>query len=215
MHISILGTGGASQALGAALLKLGHAVTLGTRDVSGEAAQKWTAHGASARVATFAEAAQSGELVIVGLKGEVAEDVVKQIGPAPFVGKVVIDMTNALKVGPTGPELFVGGTDSLGERIQRALAGAHVVKTFNHYSLAVIASTPFSNPKGDLFMAGNDAAAKAKVAELIVALGWDAVDIGDLRGARYLEGLAMITIIHAFGDGNWGIAYKMLGRKAK
>lgn len=211
MNVSILGTGGASQSLAQALQRLGHTVTLGTRDVTGKAATAWAAQGG--RVLPFAQAAQAAELIVIGLKGDAAEAVVQQIGPAPFAGKVVIDMTNPLQFGASGPELFVGGTDSLGERIQRALPGAHVVKTFNHYALPTICQTPFTDPKGDLFLAGNDAAAKATVTAIIHSLGWNAVDIGDLRGARYLEGLAMVTILHAFADGNWAIGFKMLGRK--
>ena len=64
-----------------------------------------------------------------------------------------------------------------------------------------------------MFIAGNDASAKAKVTELIDALGWDTIDLGGIKSSRYLEALATITVIHALGDGNWNIAYKMLGRK--
>lgn len=213
MNIALLGSGNGGQALGQGLLRLGHMVTLGTRDTAGEAASKWLQNGPSAKVASPNDAARASELVIIGTKGEAAEALAKSLDPAAVAGKVVIDITNPLKFTDSGPEQFIGGTDSVGERIQAALPGAHVVKTFNHYSLAVIATTPFTNPKGDLFLAGNDAGAKAKVTELIQTLGWEAIDLGGIKSARYLEALATITIIHAVRDGNWGIAYKMLGRK--
>lgn len=213
MNIALLGSGNGGQALGQGLLRLGHTVILGTRDTAGEAATKWLQNGSSAKVASSNDAAKAGELVIIGTKGEAVEAHVKILDAGAMAGKVVIDITNPLRFTANGPEQFLGGTDSLGERIQAALPAAHVVKAFNHYNLALISNTPYTSPKGDMFIAGNDASAKAKVTQLIDALGWDTIDLGGIKSSRYLEALATITVIHALGDGNWNIAYKMLGRK--
>lgn len=122
--------------------------------------------------------------------GAAAEQVLDQAGPAHFAGKVLVDVTNPLDFGKGGygsgpPGLFVGTTDSLGERLQRKVPQAHVVKAWNTVSNTVM----LNPPKGArLFIAGDDAAAKKKVEELAKAHGWAGVlDTGGIDGARWLE----------------------------
>lgn len=83
------------------------------------------------------EAAKHGEIVVLATPGAVAEDVLRNARTGNFAGKVIIDVTNPLDFskGP-GPALFVGVTDSLGERTQRLLPDAKVVKGFNTVSNA-------------------------------------------------------------------------------
>jgi predicted dinucleotide-binding enzyme len=81
---------------------------------------------------TFAEVAGHGELLVLAVLGTAAEEAIAEAGPDNFAGKVVIDATNPLDFsGGFPPKLSISGEDSLGERVQRALPGAGVVKAFN------------------------------------------------------------------------------------
>jgi predicted dinucleotide-binding enzyme len=61
-----------------------------------------------------------------------------------------------------------------------------------------------------MFICGNDASAKVKVTEILRAFGWDVVDIGGTEGARYLEPLAMVWILHGMRANAWNHAFKLL-----
>jgi 8-hydroxy-5-deazaflavin:NADPH oxidoreductase len=80
---------------------------------------------------TFAEAAEFGEVIVLATLGSAAEEVIERAGAGNFAGKAVIDAMNPLRHDSGTPELFVGFDDSLGERVQRALPEARVVKAFN------------------------------------------------------------------------------------
>jgi len=213
MRIGILGSGKVGQTLGAGFIALGHRVMLGTRDPQAEKIRRWVEQqGDGASAGTFADAAAFGELLVFAILGAAAETVLQQVGPAPCAGKIVIDTTNPLAVASSGgpPTLFVGHTDSLAERIQRALPGARVVKAFNivGYALMVHPGLPGGPP--DMFIAGDDPAARAAVTDILHRFGWSVVDLGNLTSARYLEPLAMVWIISGFIGGNWRQALKML-----
>ena len=129
-RIGILGSGSAAQTLGTAFIKHGHPVMLGSRDPA--KLQPWRAGaGPDAHVGSFDEAARFGDLVVLSVLGSAAEDVVRLAGIESFNGKVVLDASDPLDFSSGRPGLFVGTTDSLGERIQRLLPQAHVVKGLN------------------------------------------------------------------------------------
>src|SRR5439155_26515513 len=78
------------------------------------------------------EAAAHGEVIVLAVLGAAVDDVIDLAGRENFDGKVVIDVTNPLDFSKgMPPGLFVGTTDSLGERIQRRLPKAQVVKCFH------------------------------------------------------------------------------------
>src|SRR6201999_3391616 len=88
--------------------------------------------GAGVRVGTFAQTAAHGELLALAVLGDVAEQVIADAGAENFDGKVVIDAMNPLDFSDGfPPKLAIAGDDSLGERVQRALPDAKVVKAFN------------------------------------------------------------------------------------
>ena len=61
-----------------------------------------------------------------------------------------------------------------------------------------------------MFICGNDEQAKQTVTDLLKALGWSVIDVGDIEGARYLEPLAMVWVLHLFRTGNPNHAFKLL-----
>ncbi|MHB8586070.1 MAG: NADPH-dependent F420 reductase [Thermoplasmatota archaeon] len=209
-RIGVLGSGDVGKALAAGFAKHGHDVIIGTRDPSKLTA--WAkAGGGHAKIAvgTFADAAKHGDVLILALHGTAAEAAIDLAGAANFDGKLVLDATNPLAFVENGfPGLFVGTQDSLGERIQRKLPRAHVVKCFNTVGHVNMIDPHFREGSPLMLIAGNDAAAKKKAEHLVREVGWPGViDTGDITGARWLEaavplwvrvGANLQTFGHAF-----------------
>lgn len=197
MRIAILGTGTVGRALAGRLAGLGHDVAMGTRDAGATAARTgegsvagWLAEHPGVRLAGFAEAAAHGELVVNASPGEASLTVLELAGADRLAGKALLDVSNPLDFSAGfPPSLFVSNTDSLAERIQRAFPAARVVKSLNTVNAAVMVD-PAAVAGGDhsVFVAGDDAGAKAAVRGLLAEFGWrDVVDLGDLTAARGLE----------------------------
>ncbi len=212
MKVGILGTGDVGRALGTGFAKLGHDVKMGSRSKTNEKAVAWAREtGAKASVGTFAEAAQFGDVVVLATLGTATEDILKSVGAAAFKGKIVIDTTNPLDFsGGMPPKLFVGTTDSLGERIQRILPGAHVVKAFNTVGNAWMFKPDFPGGPPDMFICGNDADAKKTVGQILRDFGWGIVDSGSIESSRYLEPMCMVWVIHGVLTNSWSHAFKLL-----
>ena len=178
MRVGILGAGMVGQALAAKLRELGHTVAIGTRTPREDAV-------------SYADAAESAELVINATGGLVALDVLAAAGSENLAGKVLIDVSNPLDASQGfPPRVAIADGDSIGERIQRAYPEARVVKALNTVN-AVVMVDPAGVP-GDhvLFVCGDDDDAKAQVVELLGTFGWPAdriVDLGDITGARATE----------------------------
>lgn len=192
MKIGILGTGIVGETLGTALTARGHDVKMGSRTATNEKAAAWAAKaGAHASHGTFADAGAFGELVLNCTSGGGAVEAATAAGASNLAGKILIDVTNPLDFSKgMPPSLFFRGDDSIGEQVQKALPGAHVVKALNTISASVmIDPARVAGGEHDLFLAGNDAAAKAKVQELLGSwFGWKHfIDLGDITAARGTE----------------------------
>ncbi|EQD44891.1 NADP oxidoreductase coenzyme F420-dependent, partial [mine drainage metagenome] len=133
MQIGIIGSGDVARSLGSGFVTTGHRVRLGSRHPDAEALRAWTARvGAAGSTGTFSEAADFGELLVLATHGVNNAEAIALTGPGRFDGKVLIDATNPLVFDAAGrPSLAVGGSDSAGERVQRLLPTARVVKAFN------------------------------------------------------------------------------------
>jgi 8-hydroxy-5-deazaflavin:NADPH oxidoreductase len=202
VKIGILGTGMVGRALAGKLAGLRHNVVLGTRDpqqTMGRTASDrmghppvavWLKEHSMARLATFADAARHGELVVNATSGGAALDALTAAGEANLNGKVLLDVANPLDFSQgVPPALTVCNTDSLGEEIQRAFPKARVVKSLNTVN-ALVMVDPDGVGGGDhsMFVCGNDAEAKATVVTLVRSLGWrDVIDLGDITSARGAE----------------------------
>ncbi|MBI5040045.1 MAG: NAD(P)-binding domain-containing protein [Gammaproteobacteria bacterium] len=215
MKIGILGTGDVGRTLAGGFAALGHEVVIGTREPGAEKVKALLEQiGAGVRAASFAEAAQFGEVIVLAIGGVNVENAIRLAGAEHFAGKLVIDATNPLRFDAPGqpPVLTVGHSDSGGEQTQRWLPAARVVKAFNIVGHPHMVAPDFNGDKPDMFICGNDAQAKQVVDGLIRALGWPAsIDLGDITKARYLEPLAMVWITHLFNNGfNPNHAFKLL-----
>ena len=208
IRVGILGSGDVGRQLGQGFARPGFDVMVGSREPAKLAAWRASA-GGSVRTGTFAEAAAHGEILLLATRGSATESAIDLGGPEHFAGKLVLDATNPLDFSAgMPPGLFVGTTDSLGERVQRKLPAAHVVKCFNTVGNAQMVDPSFERGIPPMLICGNDAEAMARTETLLRELGWPgAVDIGGIDGARWLvalvplwvrAGQALNTFQHAF-----------------
>src|SRR5437879_4778356 len=196
MKIGVLGSGDVAKALAGGFLKHGHEVTVGTRSPAKLA--EWVAKNPKAGVASFADAAKFGELVVLAVKGAVAADALRAAGAGNLAGKIVIDATNPIAdMPPVNGVLrfFTNLDESLMERLQREFAEARFVKAFNSIGNAWMVNPQFAGGKPTMFICGNDAAAKTTVTGILDQFGWETADMGAVEAARAIEPLCMLWCI--------------------
>ena len=193
MKIAIIGAGNVGAALGANWAGKGHDIFFGVRDPKTEKTQGLLAKiGGKARAGSPAEAAAFADVIVLSTPWPATEAAIRSMGD--LKGKIVLDATNPLARGPDGISLEIGHTTSAGEKVQGWAAGASVYKTLNTTGFANMANPVFNGIKSIMFVAGDDAADKPKVVDLVGELGFDVVDAGPLRNARLLEAHAMLWI---------------------
>jgi predicted dinucleotide-binding enzyme len=213
MRIGVLGTGDVGRALAKGFVALGHEVKMGSRSATNDKALAWAkAMGPKASTGTFADAASFGEVVVLATLGVANEEALRSAGAERLRGKVVIDATNPLDFsGGVPPKLAIAGNDSAGERVQKLLPGAHVVKAFNIVGNPFMFRPELPGGPPDMFIAGNDEGAKKTVTGILKDFGWGAVyDLGGIESSRYLEAMCMVWVLSAARDGNWNQAFKLL-----
>ena len=222
MQVGIIGSGDVARSLGRAFITLGHSVMLGSRTPEGEKLQAWqqkmtaqiaasTSPATQALSGSFEQAARFGQLCVVAVRGAALESALALAGPEHFAGKVVIDATNPLKMGPDKQlALSVGFSDSMGEMTQRLLPAAKVVKAFNCVNNAHMFKPDFPGGQPEMFICGNDAEAKASVTALLQQFGWTALDAGGIDAARYIEPFGVLGIRQAFKTGQWNYVLRVI-----
>jgi hypothetical protein len=208
MNVGIIGSGEVAQSLAKGFLERGDTVVLGTRDPA-KLADFVAAH-AGSRAASNAEAAAFGELIVVATSGNATIAVLEALDSAAFSNKVVIDATNLIAEDAAGFRLETGSDDSMGERVQRALPQAHVVKAFNTVAAADMVRPKYSGGPPTMFIAGDDAGAKTTVSAILKDFGWDVADIGGITSSRYLEAMCMAWLLYGQVNGTWHHAFKLL-----
>jgi predicted dinucleotide-binding enzyme len=212
LKIGILGTGDVGRALGNAFIALGHEVKMGSRDARNAKAVEWAStSGINASTGTFADAAKFADVIVLALSWSGAENALKLAGPENFAGKVVIDAINPLVIEPGKPlALAIGHTDSAGERMQRWLPSARVVKAFNSVGFPHMFKPDFPGGPPDMFIAGNDAAAKQIVTGILTDFGWSTIDAGGIEASQLLEPLCILWVGYGARTGTWNHAFKLL-----
>jgi predicted dinucleotide-binding enzyme len=212
MRIGILGSKEVGAALGDAFINIGHEVMMGAREANNERAVAWAGkHPARASHGTLADAAAFGEIIVLATLGVADESVIAAAKAENFAGKIVIDATNPLDFsGGMPPKLAWSGNDSGGERVQRFLPDARVVKAFNTVGNLHMFRPDFPDGPPDMFIAGNDEGAKQQVSEILKQFGWGVVDCGGIESSRYLEAMCIVWVIAGARSGNWNQAFKLL-----
>lgn len=206
MKIGVLGTGPVGYALANRLRELGHDVSMGSRTADNERLVAWTA-ATGAPGGTFATAAQEAELLVLAISGSAVVDVLAAARPAD--GTIVLDVSNPLDFARGfPPALSTGAWDSIGERLQAAFPALRVVKSLNTVANSVMVRPDRLSGPHTMFVAGDDAAAKQTVTDLLRAFGWtDVLDMGGITGARGLEAyvLLWVQLYSAIGTENFNI----------
>lgn len=198
--IAIIGTGDVAGALGPEFAALGHTIVYGSRDPArAEVTALVERTGRGARAAGQREAVAGAEIVVLAVPGGVAEEVTRSLGD--LSGKIILDPTNRVGRGDDGFAVHdVPGKGSNAELIQAAAPNARVVKAFNTLNWREMVDPASSGGPITIAIAGNDAAAKAVVAELITGMGLEPMDFGPLRYAHVLEEM-LIVWANARGQG--------------
>lgn len=198
MKIGVLGTGMVGETLATKFAALGHEVRMGARDARNEKAAAWVSSaGARASHGAFADAAAFGEIVFNCTNGAGSLDALKSAGASNLRGKVLVDVANPLDFSRgMPPSLFTSSNDSLAERIQAAFPDARVVKSLNTVNANVMVDPKRVPGVSDLFVCGNDAAAKAEVTRILKEwFGWPVVvDLGDITAARATEAYLLLWL---------------------
>jgi len=212
-RVGVLGSGEVGRRLAAGFCGRGHDVMIGSRDPGKPELREWlSGDGAGIEAGTFAQAAAHGELLVLAVLGNAAEEAIADAGPDNFRGKVVIDATNPLdSSGGFPPKLSITGEDSLGERVQRALPDARVVKAFNTIGNPYFVDPSFSEGQPTMLIAGDDEDAKRAVGDVLADFGWsDVVDIGGIEGSRELEAICIAWVKIGGVRGSWDHGFKLL-----
>jgi predicted dinucleotide-binding enzyme len=195
MRIAVIGAGSVGATLGQAWLKHGEDVVWGLRN---PADPKYSALPRE-RIKPPAEAVKTAEVVVIATPWSATEAAVKGLGS--LAGKIVIDCTNPLGMGPDGLQLVLGFDTSAGEQVASWAPGASVFKSLNTTGASNMAQAADYPVKPMMLVAGDDAAKKPAVMQLVGALGFEPVDAGPLKNARLLEPFAMVWIDQAMKRG--------------
>lgn len=189
MEVSIIGAGNVGIALARGFTARGQRVTLGVPDPT-QYAQEAALLGTQAPIVSTSEAIATGQIVILAVPYSAALQIAADL--SDWGGRILVDATNPIAPGMAG--LLIGNTSSGAESIASRAHNARVVKAFNTTGAENMADSRY--PDGKVFMpiCGDDADARAQMLTLARLIGFDAVDMGELNVARYIEPFAMAWI---------------------
>ena len=212
MKIGIIGSGPVGRVLGAAFLKEGHAVMLGTRDTAKPDVAKWKLEHATGQTGSFAGAAAFGELIVLATAGHAAEAAIEMAGFDHFRNKIVIDTTNPIAGAPQNGVLrfFTDKNYSLMQQLQSRLPEARLVKAFNSVGNGAMYKPSFAGGRPTMFICGNDSEAKKMVTDMLDIFGWETEDMGSAESAGVIEQLCILWCIPGFLRNEWTHAFKLL-----
>jgi len=208
--VGILGSAVVGQTLAQGFKQHGYEVRIGSRTPA-KLASFTEASGIPA--GTFDAVARWGELLVLAVHGTVAVEALTLAGTDNLRGKVVIDATNPLSKEPPVDgvlKVFTGPNDSLLERLQVVFPEARLVKAFNSIGSPCMVNPKYSGGQPTMFFCGNDAEAKAEVAEILRLFGWEPADMGTAVAARAIEPLCQLWCIPGFRENLWTHAFKLL-----
>jgi predicted dinucleotide-binding enzyme len=191
MKITIVGAGNMGRGIGTRAIAGGHDVEIIDRD-PGQARALADELGGSA---TALDQGQSigGDVVVFAVYYPAIKDAVREYSDM-LAGKVVVDITNPVDTETWDDLATPPGTSSAEEVAALVPAGTPVVKAFNTTFAPTLVAGEVDGQLLDVLIAGDDEAAKRKVAQLVSDGGLRPLDVGPLRRARQLEQLGFLHI---------------------
>jgi NADPH-dependent F420 reductase len=202
MKIAVIGAGNVGGTLGKRWARAGHEVAFGARDpADAKVSALVRESGPSAKAASVPEAVRQAAVVVLTVPWDNARDAITAAGD--LRGRILIDATNPVPLTPEGLRqgLVIGHTTSGAEEIAHWTTGARIVKAFNTTGFQNMADPRYGSQGLTMMMCGDDEEAKKVAADLSRQLGFEPVDVGPLRSARYLEAVAMLWIDMAILQG--------------
>ena len=207
MRIGILGSGLMGGKLGTIFARAGHEVVFSYAR-SKEKLQRLAREG-NASAGTPGEAAKEADTLLLAVHWSRVDDVLKQAGD--LSGKVIVSCS--LPMNADNTELVVAHSSSGAEEIAKKVPKARIVCAFNTVPSEVLFGVFEARRKAErpsLVYCGDDSSSKAVAAELIRDVGFDPVDAGPLRIARYSEPFALLVAQLAYaGSGGPELAYRL------
>ena|SRR6201987_5000911 len=208
MRVGILGSGLMGGKLGTIFSRAGHEVVFSyARSLEKLKKLARDAQG-NARAATPREASKEAEAVLLAVHWSRIDDVLKQAGD--LSGQIIV--TCSLPMDTANTKLVIANTSSGAEELAKKVPRAKVVCAFNTVPSEVLFGVyagKHKNNRPSLVYCGDDESGKAVAAELIGDTGFDPVDAGPLRSARYTEPFALLVAQLAYeGEGGPELAYR-------
>ena len=208
--IAVIGTGSVGSALGPRFAEIGHTVVYGSRTPERDDVQALVAATSGNSAATTpTEAAQMADIILLAIPWGVAEDVLVSLGD--LSGKIIIDPINPRVVDEGGWRDYPSYISNA-ERLQVLAPRSMVVKAFSTFSSDTMIDPGRSDHPVTIPLAGNDAEAKARVAEICAALGFASIDFGPVRFAHIIEGLYLLRANARLNDVDFEWNYVMSKR---
>lgn len=193
MKVAIIGTGNMAAGLATVWAAAGHEISIGARDLAKAVAlADKVGHGTVG--GGIAAAAKLADIIVLAVPYGAVADAIEHAGS--LSGKVLVDITNP--ISPDYKELVIGHTTSAAQEIQKLAPQAQVVKAFNTIFAQLLAPESRLGKTLQVFVAGDDVAAKASVSELTKSAGFDPIDAGPLSNCRYLEPIGEMNIHFGF-----------------
>jgi predicted dinucleotide-binding enzyme len=208
MRIGILGSGLMGAKLGTIFARAGHEVVFSYARSDGKLKKLARDAQGNARAGTPSDAAKDADAILLAVHWSRIDDVLEQAGD--LSGKVILTCSLPMDAGNT--QLIIGTAASGAEDLAKRIPHAHVVCAFNTVPSEVlfgVFEAKRKRPRPNLVYCGDDSKSKSIAAELIRDAGFDPVDAGPLRIARYTEPFALLMGQLAYeGDGSPELAYR-------
>jgi 8-hydroxy-5-deazaflavin:NADPH oxidoreductase len=208
MRIGILGSGLMGSKLGTIFARAGHDVVFSYSRSRKKLTKLAQDAGGNAQAGTPGQAAEGADALLLAVHWSRVDDVLRQAGDVS--DKVVVSCS--LPMNEDDTELVVGRTSSGAEKLARKVPRARVVAAFGTVPSEVLFGVFEARsrvPRPSLVYCGDDADAKAVAATLVRDVGFEPVDAGPLRVARYAEPFALLVARLAYeGEGGPELAYR-------
>ena len=189
MKVAIIGTGNMASGLANSLVGAQYQVAIGSRDpVKAAALAEKVGHGAQG--GGIAAAVKLADIVVLAVPFAGAAEALKAADD--LAGKVLVDISNPISADYKS--LVIGHTTSAAEEIQALVPKAVVVKAFNTLFAQLLSADARQGKTLQVFVAGDDEAAKAQVSVLARSMGFEPVDAGPLNNSRFIEPIGEMNI---------------------